>query len=415
MLLVRRLKLDGTIGHDTLLGGSLDDVLMGGAGNDLLLGGLGADKLTGGIGQDTLRGEDGNDLLTGGDGNDLLEGGAGADRLRGDAGMDTLLGGDGDDHVAAGAGDDSLEGGAGVDRLLGEDGNDFIMAGDGADFCWGGLGNDTMRTGTGDDRLQGNEGDDMLCGAWGNDTCLGNEGDDILWGGDGDDRLQGGNGNDLVIGGPGSDHMAGCYGADFVLSRSDAGEPVIALAPGTPRVMEGSVVAAGNDEMQGGLGPDTFRFELLTNARSAVIARHLNADGSIDWQGVTAENGALHDHWVESIGSDTIVDYSRREGDVIEIFGHDVVVAGITWQDLNGDGKLESIISLSSAVVGGAHDGDALGTITVFGDQVRMADLDVRSDLSIGAFSRPELGPFPDERFGLLPVGWTGPSDWVGP
>lgn len=132
--------------------------------------------------------------------------------------------------------------------------------------------------------------------------------DDSCYGGDGNDWLQGGNGNDLLIGGPGNDHMGGCYGRDFLLSRSDAGEPTIARSPGGPRVTEGIVIAGSRDEMFGGQNADIFRFELLTNLRADVIARNPNPDGTIKWQAVTRENGALHDHWVESIGDDVIRD-----------------------------------------------------------------------------------------------------------
>jgi Ca2+-binding RTX toxin-like protein len=406
-------QLAGGDGADSLLGGEGGDRLMGDAGNDTLAGEAGMDLLTGGIGDDSMDGGADADTLRGGSGNDTGLGGAGADSLAGGEGADTLAGGDGDDRIVGESGDDTLSGDAGNDRLDGGDGSDFLWAGDGADTLFGRTGDDTMRTGTGDDRLMGDEGDDMLCAAWGNDTVAGGVGDDMLWGGEGDDSLAGNDGNDLVIGGGGSDHMAGCYGADFLLSRSDVGEPVIASAPGTPRVMAGLVLPPGNDTMSGGESPDVYRFEFLLNAKEEAIARNLNPDGSIDWEGVTQENGAAHDHWVESIGNDVIKGYSRLQGDVIEIFGHGIEVAGIAYSDVNGDGRKESVITMRSAVTGGAHDGDQLGTITVFGHKVTMADIDLRDDVAIGAFSHPELGPLPDERLGLLPVGWTGPSDWI--
>ena len=367
---VGRKHLDGTDAADTMIGTASDDQMNGGAGNDLMRGGFG------------------NDTMLGGDGEEWLEGGLGNDRLLGDAGRDTLLGGDGDD------------------LLLGGDGDDLLRGGDGDDLLEGGTGNDTLNGGLGDDLLRGGDGDDRLQGA---------DGNDILWGGAGDDLLKGGDGNDLVIGGPGSDLLAGSDGADVLLSRSDAGEPTITAAPGLPRVMAGVVLGGSQDTLDGGNGPDIFRFELLLNARAGVIARNLNADGSIDWQRVTGENGAPHDHWVEGIGNDIIKDYSRAEGDRIEILGHDVKLSGITYRDVDGDARLDSVITLHSSLEGGVHTGDALGSITVLGQRVMASELVLRPDVVIGAFSRPELGPLPDERFGLLPLGWTGPSDWVGP
>lgn len=406
----RRAKQTGTAAADTLTGTAANGLLRGADGSDLLLGGLGDDLLEGGLGADTLHGEDGSDLQRGGEGTDSLLGGTGGDRLWGDGGNDALLGGDGADLVLGGLGYDLLEGGAGDDTLQGNEGADTLRGGDGADPIRAGAGDDLVEGGAGDDAirgedvLMGGDGNDMLCSAWDDDSCYGGFGEDILWGGDG---------NDLLIGGLGSDFMAGCYGADFVLSRSDAGEPEIAAAPGATRVTAGGPAMVGNDTMDGSHNPDVYRFELLLNARTEVIGRHLNADGSIDWAGVTTENGAAHDHWVEGIGHDVILSYRRAEGDSIEVFGHEVEVAGIAYTDLNGDGRMESVVSLRAAAMGGAHDGDLLGSITVFGDRVTMADVTLRSDVAIGAFASPELGPFPDESFGTQPVGWTGPLDWV--
>ncbi len=53
------------------------------------------------------------------------------------------------------------------------------------------------------------------------------------------------------------------------------------------------------------------------------------------------------------------------------------------------------------------------GTNTVLGHQLNMANLDLRAEFNIDAFSRPEFGPFPDERFGLMPVGWSASPDWM--
>ena len=44
---------------------------------------------------------------------------------------------------------------------------------------------------------------------------------------------------------------------------------------------------------------------------------------------IAGENGSVHDHWVDSIGDDIILDFNKSEGDKIEIKGHTVKVEKI--------------------------------------------------------------------------------------
>jgi Ca2+-binding RTX toxin-like protein len=73
------------------------------------------------------------------------------------------------------------------------------------------------------------------------------------------------------------------------------------------------------------------------------------------------------------------MDYSRAEGDRIVIEGHTTQIDKITYGDADGDGVLDhSVIWLYSdqGNNGGAHNMDQLGTITVYGDLVRLADIE---------------------------------------
>ncbi|WP_068115144.1 PD40 domain-containing protein [Tropicimonas marinistellae] len=107
-----RIKIRGTGGEDTIIGGGRaeeiiaslgndfvdagggDDYVRGGEGDDILLGGDGDDRLFGGLGRDVLKGQRGHDVLDGGADPDVLIGGAGRDTLIGDEGNDILAGGD---------------------------------------------------------------------------------------------------------------------------------------------------------------------------------------------------------------------------------------------------------------------------------------------------------------------------------
>lgn len=90
-------QVNGNLGIDILIGGSLRDNYQGGKDSDSL-GGL--------AGQDWLNGNSGEDYVYGGEGNDILRGGKDSDLLKGDAGDDILVGDFGHDHLTGGFGND---------------------------------------------------------------------------------------------------------------------------------------------------------------------------------------------------------------------------------------------------------------------------------------------------------------------
>ena len=234
--------------------------------------------------------------------------------------------------------------------------------------------------GDGDDRLSGGDGDDAISGDTGNDKLWGNAGNDALSGGDGDDTLKDGMGEDILDGGDGNDRL---------ISRSDAGEPDIAQDTDESKVYPDQPFLEADDILIGGSGADTFRFELLINAKEEIIEKHADSlTGQVNWRAVAHENDNVHDHWVDGIGNDVILDFNKSEGDKIRIAGHTVEVSNIEYIDLNQDQILESIISLISnqGANGGAHNQDELGTITVYGDLVEASDLKVDAGVFYGAF-----------------------------
>ena len=157
-----------------------------------------------------------------------------------------------------------------------------------------------------------------------------------------------------------------------IYSPSNAGEPIEDSDANTVEQLDfssqySSPNGGGSDRYSGTGGVNTFDFNPLLNAKPGIIARHVDADGRIDWQGVAGENDNRHDHWVDSLGQDTIMDFSGNggDGDRINITGHTVaatvieesegqVVVGV-YSDQGADGSRGN----------GAHDLDILGTITV--------------------------------------------------
>jgi Ca2+-binding RTX toxin-like protein len=147
---------DGTIGNDTLTGGTDDDFLYGDAGSDILSGGEGNDGLAGGLGDDVLDGGIGHDAVYyihfGSDTSFGASSGIVASLVSGlvtgGAGNDTLVG----IEAVWGTGyDDSLTGDANANSLSGSFGSDTIDGGDGADYLSGGFGDDSLTGGLGSD------------------------------------------------------------------------------------------------------------------------------------------------------------------------------------------------------------------------------------------------------------------------
>jgi Ca2+-binding RTX toxin-like protein len=277
-----------------------------------------------------------------------------------------------------------------------------------ARFGGGSSGHDHLNGSTSGNALFGGAGDDDVSGMAGNDTLNGGSGTDKLWGGSGNDNLSGGTGADLLVGGFGADRMDGGAGNDVLLSRSDAGE-MVAAQDGTTQIFaeETAAFKAVNDTLTGGGGGDTFRFEGNVNAKDEIVAKHVNDDGTIDWVGVTGENGATHDHWVDGFGNDVIRDFNRAQGDKIEISAHTAEL-----KDSNGDGKNDySVITvISQQGNAGAHDEDLLGTITVYGNLVKASDITTTQTVYGAYESVNELGAgvhFELEDDGVLADGGT--------
>ena len=170
--------------------------------------------------------------------------------------------------------------------------------------------------------------DDSLEAEFVGGTLMGTDADEELTGGNinggyGDDLLIGTAGGDLLDGGHGEDRLEGGVGADVLTSRSDGREPQIAQTYGLEDDPYGEVNTAtrtlypsqpieADDVLIGGSDADTFRFEVLINAKERIIREHVRDDGTIDWMGVAGENTYVHDHWVDGIGNDVIWDFSLR-------------------------------------------------------------------------------------------------------
>jgi Ca2+-binding RTX toxin-like protein len=330
LISIEMVLLFGTIGADTIQGGSLDDglfgsqgadSLLGAAGDDYLYGDTGADTLSGGPGDDTIDGWSGNDWILASDGADLIYGGTGEDTLDfsatltgldvtvnaprnlpfgqvqemyeieniiGTAYADLIKGDEGDNRLFGGQGNDTVVGGDGANYLRGDDGADSLVGGNdfddingnmGDDTASGGLGNDWVVGGKDRDRLFGDDGDDLVYGNLGDDTCEGGAGDDTLRGGQQDDVLIGGPGNDFLSGDRDNDTLTGGAGADIFHIFGEAGIERVTdfnLAEGD-RVM----LAPGSQYTMAQVGADTVIS--LTGGAQMILVGVSMASLTGDW------------------------------------------------------------------------------------------------------------------------------------
>ncbi|MET3923899.1 CAP domain-containing protein [Devosia sp. 2618] len=240
--------------------------------------------------------------------------------LKGSDASDTLVGNKGKNVINGGLGNDKIWGMDGHDKLYGDAGNDSIWGGNGNDFIYGGAGNDTLRGEAGNDTLYGDAGNDKLYGDAGNDKLYGGVGEDRLYGGAGADTLDGGSGNDYLDGGAGNDILLGGAGHDELIG------------------------GAGSDFLNGGSGADTFIYQKLSDS------------------GVTSKT------------RDTIEDFSRAQGDVIDLRALDAneFAAGNQAFKFVGTssfsftaGELRYVKSADGVVVYGDVNGDGVADFSI--------------------------------------------------
>ena len=263
-----------------------------------------------------------------------IQGSAAADFIVGTSGADAIAGLEADDYIYGDRPANYVEGTHDIGNPLTDPtfaatgGGDVISGGAGNDFIWGGSGNDTIHgdvpatttdpfdefpfsLGTdsaGDDEIHGGDGDDEILGGGGADTLYGDAGDDRLEGNDGADTLYGGSGNDNLFG----------YAGDDVL-----------------------VGGQGDDTLTGGAGADEFRFEGGTGADALARA--------------------------ESLGTDTITDFSAADGDSFGLSDADFGF-GDTGTLTDGVDYFEQALATLSATPLDASGGASGPAVVVIGD-----------------------------------------------
>ncbi len=317
--------LAGDASANYLAGLNGDDVIVGGAGNDTIDGNAGNDSLDGGSGDDVLDGGSGDDVLNGGSGDDVLIGGAGADILVGGGGSDlasyasaTTIVTARMDFPSLNAGDAAGDTYTGIAGFFGSGFNDVLVGDEAANSVYGGGGGDYLAGLGGTDQLFGEAGNDILDGNAGNDTLNGGGGDDILDGGAGADSMIGGGGVDMVTYGTATIGVTAWLQFPSVNTGDAAGDSYTGISG-----LIGSRFAdfllgdangnsltggGGNDLLFGGVGSDTFVFNILGFGVDTVqdFATTAEAGGNhdfLDFRGTGIAN--LGSVAMSQVGADT--------------------------------------------------------------------------------------------------------------
>lgn len=308
-------SVKGANGSTTLNGGAAGDNIEGSDFGDVINGNGGNDNIAGEGGNDDISGGDGNDFITGQAGDDSIDGDAGNDSIYAGAGNDDVRGGDGDDRIdtgtlADGQGTESVDGGAGSDSvttrgefLVGRAAFDDLdpnntpnNTADDVDQLSGGADVDTLTiTGSnsaaeqdGLNDVQQFENINLNSGTFdftiGNNSVFENDHDARVAaaGTDGFTTIDGtssGNPVDVdattldeaiqLIGGNGDDELLGGRGDDTIEGNGNGG-----------------TTDGGADNMQGGLGNDTF----ITSATELQFDDTIEGDGGTDTIVITTDN-----------------------------------------------------------------------------------------------------------------------------
>ena len=388
----------GTTGNDTKTSGF--DYLYGLDGNDRLAAtAVGLDVVDGGRGNDFLYFGSTNastyGAIYGGDGTDSLFGYRNGDKLYGGEGSDFITGGYTVGYPTGGnvalpggvSGNDYIEGGDGTDAMYGFDGDDRIYGGDGDDagtvttpsFTYYTNTSDVIVAkaglfgGSGSDYLDGGDGNDVLDGGADADRMLGGDGNDVLDGGTGADRMSGGDGNDTYFVDNSGDKVteARGEGVDFVSASVDytlgQGQRIETLsltgsanldATGNEfnnnlfgnsgdNTLTGGI---GKDMLFGGAGADTFVYETLADSTKASSGRDVISDFSraqgddIDLSAIDANAGVGGNQAFRSIGANS---FSHHAGELqVKVTGANTTVSA----DVNGDARADFSILLNGHI-----------------------------------------------------------------
>lgn len=433
-------RLAGNDYANSLDGGDGNDLLVGNGGADSLIGGRGVDTMRGGEGDDSYFVDTKADTIvetasnSGGRDSIFSEGGlsryaltSGLEDLTylGNADFDAtgnqaanlMVTGEGDDALDGAGGNDELHAGGGSDRLVGGAGNDHLNGGKGTDRMLGGTGNDgyvvdhkndvvVEASGEGNDSVfsaisytLGATLENLVLVGGGNFEARGNALDNDLFGNLGRNLLDGRGGVDRMEGEGGNDTYIVDNAGDRVIEKEAGGHDLVraSVSVSLGRYVEDAVLlgsanlsatgSAADNTLQGNTGRNVLvglggEDELRGREGDDLLLGGGGADS------LTGGDGADKFVFAELSQStpgnrDVILDFSRAEGDKIDLRGIDAVEAGANsafhWVRALSGHKGELAVSALGArrLVEGDVDGDGVADFALLvanTDQLQQRD-----------------------------------------
>ncbi|MBE9605014.1 M10 family metallopeptidase C-terminal domain-containing protein [Acetobacteraceae bacterium H6797] len=374
----------GSTAGDAIFGGLGNDTLRGAGGNDVIAAGSGNDTLIGGNGNDTLYGEVGRDIFVYDDrefGNDIIKDfDLVYDRIDlsdlGVSSLASLM------HVMSESGGNTVitMGFDYMSESITLEGIDLSDLNSG-DFIF-----DTSRTAL---KTSGSTAGDVIFGGLAADTLSGMGGNDLLIAGAGNDTLIGGNGNDTFYGEAGRDtyvYNDREFGNDVIkdfdlvydkIDLSDLGVAdldtlmhVISESSGSTTITMGFDYASESIKLEGIDISDLTGRNFVFNTSTAALTTSGSTAGDVLFGGLGNDtlrgmggndiiaSGAGNDTLIggsgfdkliggsgadtflfyegdlgNTTGTDVIVDFSRAEGDIIDLSDFDARIGSGTADD----------------------------------------------------------------------------------
>ena len=304
----------------------------GNGGNDVLSGANGRDYMNGDVGADTMAGRQGNDVYLVDNYGDVVTENAneGIDlvesyiyrytlpknvenlELNGNASygygnnlnnlligrnetnkVDRLYGKEGNDNLYGHGGSDYLHGQAGRDKLLGGDDNDYLFGGTGQDYMDGGAGSDIVNYSDHDAWIRADLATDTVKVQEYIDDFYIEYTETIknIEGVVGSDR-----GNDYIYGDAQQNTLAGRKGDDRLFGRG--GNDTLLGEDGTDYLNGGE----GNDTLRGGREHDIFAFSKLSEGIDTIVDFSVRESDSIQIS-KSGFGASSHDQFIYNAGS----------------------------------------------------------------------------------------------------------------
>jgi glycerophosphoryl diester phosphodiesterase len=301
-----------------------------------------------------------------------------------------MIGTNADDRLVGTAAGDTIDGAGGDDTIEGLGGGDYLRGGDGNDLIYGADGFDDINGNKGDDTGYGGSGEDWVVGGQGADKLFGDSGNDIIYGNLGNDTLEGGVGDDLIRGGQGNDLVNGGDGKDLIFGD------------------------LGSDVLYGGAGGDTFQFSSGHGSDSIMDFSRSEGDH------LKIDAGASY--IVRQVGTSTIVDFGGGDKIVLDHTSINDLTKNrielIAHRELAGGGAEETLKSFDMAYAKGVRSMEFDLQVTKDGHVILMHDSTVdRTTSGAGAVKDLTLAQIRsftvDGQDGAVVPTWLEVIDWA--